>query len=178
MILVNGTVQNICLPYFYILFFANTDLSTVSMPSFFSSTSTWRIFFLSNVCKCCFRHPHPRLLHNQLILLFGTLTTVSLNCPGGTGVLCWRRKTFNDRAFQNGVCSEHSNRRRIAAFVHIHHKEMCNTYIQRRRDDIKKLAHGLVSHRMRQILREITMQHQAFGLFINPMNCTSMNVTC
>ena len=45
------------------------------------------------------------------------------------------------------------------------------------RDDIKKLAHGLVSHRMRQILREITMQHQAFGLFINPMNCTSMNVT-
>ena len=77
-----------------------------------------------------------------------------------------------------GVCSEHSNRRRIAAFVHIHHKEMCNTYKQRRRDDIKKLAHGLVSHRMRQILREITMQHQAFGLFINPMNCTSMNVTC
>jgi len=147
-----------------------------SVPAFLFFFNQYMENILCNVCKYCFWHPHPRLLHNQL--LFGTLTTVSLNCPGGTGVLCWRRKTFTDRAFQNGVCSEHSNRRRIAAFVHIHHKEMCNTYKQRRRDDIKKLAHGLVSHRMRQILREITMQHQAFGLFINPMNCTSMNVTC
>ena len=68
------------------------------IPSFFSSTRTFRINFLSNLSRCCFRHLHPRLLHNRL--LFGTRTAVSLNCPVGTGVLCWSRNTFMDLLFQ------------------------------------------------------------------------------
>ena len=126
-----------------------TSLSTVSLPSFFSSTSIWRIF-LSNVCKCCFNHPHPRLLHNQL--LFGTLTTVSLNCPGGTGVLCWRRKTFTDRAFQMvsavNIAIEGESQP-LCTYI----TKKCATHVNSEEEMIsKKLAHGLVSHRMRQIL--------------------------
>ena len=69
-----------------------------SVPAFLFFFNQYMENILCHVCKYCFWHPHLCLLHNQL--LFGTLTTVSLNCPGGTGVLCWRRKTFTDRAFQ------------------------------------------------------------------------------
>ena len=69
-----------------------------SVPAFLFFFNQYMENILCNVCKYCFWHPHPRLLHNRL--LFGTLPAVSFNCPGGTGVLCWRRKTFTDRAFQ------------------------------------------------------------------------------
>ena len=98
------------------------------IPSFFSSTRTFRINFLSNLSRCCFRHLHPRLLHNRF--LFGTRTAVSLNCPVGTGVLCWSRNTFMDLLFQTlsevtiaitaihpmGTCSRGNWNRRYVTF--------------------------------------------------------------